>query len=98
MKPAKAFFLVCAGILMLAVAVNLTTGTAVAADGDGDRTEQIAGIAYSSSGGSVWVVTDTGRLWQYYIGDQVWWEWEAVPFSTVAQSTSLSQLKTNYGK
>ena len=59
MKAAKTFFLVCAGILMLAMAANLFTQDAVASS-EGER-GLIVDVFYESY--NWWAVTDVGDIY-----------------------------------
>lgn len=70
MEKAKAFFLICAGILMLTVALHLTTDTAQA-DFDLNATGPIVGLD-----GSI-VLLRTGEVWAIPIaGEPTWIRYE----------------------
>lgn len=93
MKAAKAFFLVCAGILMLAVAAELLTPAAVAGEGESGRSETIVSLSCPNYDQG-YAMSSTGRFWKYI--DNEWHERSAVPLETATQSTSWSQLKEHF--
>lgn len=98
MEKAKAFLLICAGILMLSVAVKLGTESAWA-----DFDPEANGPMIGASG--VFVLTDTGEVWAvktYDIDDPVpIWERQVdadppIPLQDI-QFWSVNGIVTNQG-
>jgi len=95
MEKAKAFFLICAGIFLLTVAVNISTLQAYAEGGE--RTGTIIDME-SNNQGSYYFVTDTGELW-IYRSPEGWWQEAEWPGGGVpVENSSWSQLKSNFGQ
>jgi len=98
MEKAKAFFLICAGVLMLALAFHFGTDTAVAEYGD--RTGQPIDFQLYGQGDydDIVVLTDTGEMWFWHSGD-TWAYITTFPDDPVPTKRSdWSQLKGNYGR
>jgi hypothetical protein len=96
MERAKAFFLICAGILMLAVAFDLWVGDAQA-DETGSRGEVVSVFNWSYNW---WAITNVGDV---YFGESLTagnWEWKCniLEGGVATENTDWSKLKTNFGK
>ena len=96
MEKAKTFFFVCAGILMLAAATNLSVGNAQA----NEREEEYRAVCIiddpTMTNSSLVVLFSNGDIYGGY--GTHWTLWGNPIDETVAQSTDWSQLKTNFGK
>jgi hypothetical protein len=94
MEKAKAFFLVCAGILFLTIALDFATSRANAVE------ESPAGLAYQfqvQDNTNIYLMTDEGKFWVW--NGHTWiyvtnWPGGGVP----VENTDWSQLKGSYGK
>ena len=99
MEKAKAFFLVCAGILMIAVAAELTVGTAEA---DEELIRGIVGMsAFHDTHNNkdlVFILTEAGELWRWNSSTGNWTEQPSWPGGVATQNSDWSQLKSSFGK
>ena len=95
MEKAKAFFLICAGILMLAAAANMTIDSAQA--NERELGNIITVMPYTDS---PMLMTDNGEVWYYSQGMNEWRFHEANPWpgGVPVERTDWSQLKGSYGK
>jgi len=94
MKQAKVFFLICAGVLMLAIAANLSTLRAYA--DSGDRTVALVDLETNNQG-SYYFLTDTGELW-IYRSPEGWWQEAVWPGDVPVERTNWSQVKSRFGR
>ena len=69
MEKAKAFFLICAGILMLSIAMDIGTEKARA---DFDPSAGGPVIASFSNGNTLYALLETGECWEAFQSDNEW--------------------------
>jgi len=93
-EKAKAFFLICAGILMLTMAGQQLVQPA-SADSD-DLRDTLVALQFDEGNHHLYVLSASGEIWKWY---DEWhyiatWPGGGVPI----ENTNWSQLKSNYGK